>query len=216
MNGVYFHFVITEHQSPFLFWSWRYLAGTVICANVSSLLSTQHGLQIYSVCLSLYHHYKFLLGWSAAPSSTVVYVSVVLRCSFYNMYSYCTKCCFWYYPFLFSLGLPCFSSSGWCFLFLCSQAETDSNQLLKVGHGLWYRSKPAAMEMVESQSVSGHFCLVCVCVSLLVEGFSFMPECPTLMFFFLGLHWKSMSLHRLFFVCKSYVPFFLPVCLVYV
>lgn len=134
LSGVYFRFVITEHQPPFLFWSWRYLAGTVMSAHLLILLSAQHGLQIYSIYVFLYPHHEFFLCWNAAPSCTVVHVSVVLRPSFSYMCCYCTECCFWYYPLCFLWGLPCFSSSGWCFFSLCSGAETDSNQLLKIEH----------------------------------------------------------------------------------
>lgn len=95
LSCVYFRFLITEHQPPFLFWSWCYLAGTVMSAHLLSPLSTQHGLQIHSVCVSLYLDYEFLLGWSVAASCTVVYVSVVLKGS------YCIECCFWYYPVYF-------------------------------------------------------------------------------------------------------------------
>lgn len=61
-SGEYFCFVITEHQPPFLFWSWCYLAGTVMCAPHLILLSTQHGLQIYIICVFLYIMNSFWIG----------------------------------------------------------------------------------------------------------------------------------------------------------
>lgn len=65
------HFIITEHQPPFLFWSWCYLAGTVLSWHLLVLLWTQHS---YSISVSSFQCHNF--SWNAAwKSHTKLYVS---------------------------------------------------------------------------------------------------------------------------------------------
>lgn len=128
LSGFYLRFVITEHQPSFLFWSWRYLAGTVTSAHLSILLSTQHGLHIYRILVSLCPDNEFVLSWIAAPSHS--YFRGYEALLFLHVFPF-DSVLFLIFSSVFSLGLPCFSSSGWCFFSLCSGAETDSNRILR-------------------------------------------------------------------------------------
>lgn len=147
LSGFYLRFVITEHLPSFLFWSWRYLAGTVMSAHLSILLSTQHGLHIYRIFVSLCPDNEFVLSWIAAPSHSYFRGYEALL---FLMYSHSTQCCFWYSPLCFLwvclVSLPLgdvFSCS------LCSGAETDSNCILEIKYKLCYRDQYEAEEMTE-------------------------------------------------------------------
>lgn len=66
LSGVHLQFVITEHNPPFLFWSWCYLAGTVTSAYVLIILLIPCGLQIYSECVFVCLCYGLLPGLNSS------------------------------------------------------------------------------------------------------------------------------------------------------
>lgn len=63
--------LIADDQPPFLFWSWCYLAGTVLSWHLLVLLWTQHS---YSISVSSFQYHEF--SWNATwMSHTKLYVS---------------------------------------------------------------------------------------------------------------------------------------------
>lgn len=97
-----------------------------VCSPLDPSVNSTWTTNIHYMCFPLY--YEFFLDWNAAPSCTVVHESAVLRPSFSYMYMLLLIL-----PSVFSLGLPCFSSSGRSFFSLC----------------LYYRNQRETMEMIE-------------------------------------------------------------------